>query len=127
MVHASRYQVSSRIPHQEFLGHNVTVTLAVAVCDAGTAVQGLSNAHWRINIPFLAHPQIAEKILQVPAFELAVDILKDDHWRYWSAKRGVSGIPGIGLVESLHIVLYHVLGDGEIECSELFAGVDVAS
>jgi len=98
---AARDQVPGLVSHPHLLRDDVAIAPSIAISYSRAPAQDLSNARRRINLPFLTPPQVAEEVIEVPALELAVRLLVDDHWSHRSTKRRRRRVPGVRLVEAL--------------------------
>src|SRR5262249_11612436 len=125
MMDAARDQVPGLVANPHFLGDDVAVAPAVAIDHPGAAAQDLADARWRMDLPFLTPPQVAEKVVEVPAFELAVRLLEDDRRRRGSAEGRCRGVPGVGGGGPFDVMLTPLGGDGQRECPEVLARVSV--
>jgi len=101
VMDAARDQVPGLVSHPHLLRDDVAIAPSIAISRSRAAAQDLSNARRRINLPFLTPPQVAEEVIEVPALELAVRLLVDDHWSHRSTKRRRRRVPGVRLVEAL--------------------------
>src|SRR5207302_11001844 len=79
-----------------------------------------------MDLPFLTSPQVAEEVVEVPALELAVRLLVDDHRSHRSAKGRRRRVPGVRFVEPLDVMLDHLVGDRQLERAEILARVHVS-
>src|SRR6266850_223267 len=125
MMDAARDQVPGLVPHPHLLRDDLAIAPSVAIGHPRAAAQNLSNACRPMDLPFLTEPQVAEEVVEVPALELAVRLLIDDHRSHRSAERRGRRVPRVRLVEALHVVLDHLVGDRELERAEIFARVHV--
>src|SRR5438093_1105815 len=125
VMDAARDQVSGLVPHRHLLRDDLAIAPPVTIGHPRAAAQDLSNAGRRVDLPFLAPPQVAEEVVEIPALELAVRLLIDDHGRHRSAERRGRRVPRVRLVETLDVVLDHLVGDRELERAEILARVDV--
>src|SRR5438093_13558394 len=112
VMDAARDQVSGLVAHPHLLRDDLAIAPPVAIGHPRAAAQDLSNARRRMDLPFLTSPQVAEEVVEVPALELAVRLLVDDHRSHRAAKGRRRRIPGVRFVEPLDVVLDHLVGDG---------------
>ena len=122
---AARDQAPGLVSHPHLLRDDVAIAPPVAIGHPRAATQDLSNARRRIDLPFLTPPQVAEEVVEVPAFELAVRLLVDDHRSHRAAEGRRCRVPGVRLVEPLDVVLDHLVGDRQLERAEILARVHV--
>src|SRR6267142_1948937 len=79
VMDAARDQVSGLVSHPHLLRDDVTIAPPIAIGHPRAAAQDLSDARRRMDLPFLAPPQVPEEVVEIPALELAVRLLVDDH------------------------------------------------
>src|SRR6267378_562066 len=125
VMDAARDQVPGLVSHPHLLRDDLAIAPPVAIGHPRAAAQNLSHARRRMDLPFLTEPQVAEEVVEVPALELAVRLLVDDHRSYRPAKGRRRRVPGVRLVEPLDVVLDHLVGDGQLECAKILAPIHV--
>src|SRR2546425_2966505 len=125
VMDAARDQTPGLVPHPHLLRDDLAITPSVAIGHPRAAAQNLSNTCRRIDLPLLTPPQVAKEVLEVPALELAVRLLIDDHRSHRSAERRGGRVPRVRLVEALDVVLDHLVGDRQLERAEVLARGDV--
>src|SRR5262249_11063045 len=95
MMHTSPDQVARPVAHPHFLRDDVAIAPAVAIGHPRAALQDLSDARRGVDLPFLAPPEVAEQVVEIPALEFAVRLLVDDHRRHRPAEGGRGRVPGV--------------------------------
>src|SRR5262245_30635744 len=95
MMHAARDQVAGLVAHPHFLRDDVAIAPAVAIGHARAALQDLADARRGVDLPFLAPPEVAEQVVEIPALELAVRLLVDDDRRHRSTEGRRGRVPGV--------------------------------
>src|SRR5438128_805797 len=98
---AARDQVPGFVSHPYLLRDDFVIAPPVPIGHPRAATQDLSNARRRMDLPFLTPLQVAEEVVEVPAFELAVRLLVDDHRSYRAVEGRRCHVPGIRFVEPL--------------------------
>src|SRR5437660_3427998 len=126
VMDAARDQVSALVAQPHLLRDALAIAPPVAIGHPRAAAQNLSNARRRMDLPFLTPPQVAEQVVEIPALELAVRLLVDDHRSHRSAKGRCGRVPGVRFVEPLDVMLDHLVGDRQLERAEILARVHVS-
>src|SRR5436309_7680534 len=126
MMDATRNQVPGLVSHPHLQRDDDAIAPPVAIGHSRAAAQDLSNARRRMDLPFLTPPQVAEEVVEVPALELAVRLLVDDHRSHRSAKGRRRRVPGVRFVEPLDVVLNHLVGNRQLERAEILARIHVS-
>src|SRR5262245_52200130 len=122
---AARDQLAGLVSHPHLLRDDLAVAPAIPIGHSRAAAQPLPHPGRRVDLPLLTPPQIAEEVVEVPALELAVRLLIDDHRSHRPAERRGRRVPRVRLVQPLDVVLDHLVGDRELERAEVLARVDV--
>src|SRR5438309_11580168 len=79
VMDAARDQVPGLVSHPHLLRDDLAIAPPLAIGHPRAAAQDLSNARRRMDLSFLRSPQVAEAVVEVPALELALCLLVDDH------------------------------------------------
>src|SRR5437867_11086358 len=77
VMDAARDQAPVLVSHPHLLRDDVAIAPPVAIGHPRAELQDLSHARRRMDLPLLTSPQVAEEVVEVPAFELAVRLLID--------------------------------------------------
>ena len=93
---AARNQLSGLVAHPHLLGDDVAIAPPVAIGHPRAAAQDLPDARRGMDLPLLTPPQVAEEVVEVPALQLAVRVLVQDHRGHRSAKGDAVVYQGFG-------------------------------